>query len=446
MALLIIFLLLCLASIVYYIVRLVQFKKARDITVLKKPFTYELIGLNLIFAISSVLAGIGIKIKNNYAFDGLHYFYLIFGAFLFGVSIFSLLESFTLYFYKPELDIKTRKILKIIMLSSILPAIAFFFMSTESYVPYLEAGKGLISGFNISSKGICWVYGDEVASSGFTIKWYALIILTGAFATYSIVDHKLYKEYNRHGIVDTMFIVCLLTGILGARIWYCAVLEHNMSIFFEFQNGGLGVMGGVILGGICGILFVIFFLRYINLRHMMDIVLPAVLIAQAIGRWGNFFNQEVYGYMTLTTAQAWWMPGIIRYNMTIDGAIHLPLFLIESITNLTGYFIITKAYGELLKNHKSHADEFFLYVSWYGLTRVIMEPLRAGTFQYNMSYIFAWIMFGVGFASIVGLHIYDYLRWGKHTFNYSKNNFTNPKCPYYIKKIENNNESTNVVC
>lgn len=428
---------LSLITVGVFIYRFVLFKRERKINILSKNKIIEFCSLIAVFAITSLLCGYGIVLWNSYHLDGLHHFILIFGTVIFGASLFTLFECFIIYFYKPDLEAKQRKWVHRLMFIAIPFTVFFFVMSIEGYACYIPAGAfPLINGINFSGSGIKFITANNPGSGGFTITWYGLIILTGAVITYFVCDHYLYKDYHRHGIGDTLFIVVLIMGILGARIWYCFVLDPKAS-FWDFQSGGLAIMGGVLFGAVSGILFLVIFRRYINLRHAMDIILPAVLIAQAVGRWGNFFNQEVYGYMTFDPATVWWLPTLIRNQMIVSGVVHLPLFLIEFFTNLIGYFVIRYAIGKGLKKYLSNGDLFCSYIVWYGLTRVILEPLRASGFEYNASYVSAWVMFGGGLAAIIGLHIYDYFRWGKFTFYPSRMlsqkdaRYLNPKNPYF---------------
>lgn len=418
MALIIISIILVLACISGFIYHFVNYKKRRDLITFNKQYILEFITPLVLFVISSVLLSLGIVINTKYPIDGLHSFYLYFGTIIFSISIFTMFEAFVIYFYKPELNIEIRKWIKRIMFISIPVAIIFFIMTIEGHAPYIQ--YPLYNGIAFTSKGVILVRPTDYVE-GFRINWYGLIILSGAIIAYLVCDHHFYQEYKKHGLIDTLFILVFIMGVIGARFWYCFVLEKNPSTFFNFQNGGLAIMGGVLFGGLSGILFMIFFRRYINLRHAMDLILPCVLIAQAIGRWGNFFNQEVYGYTKIAYDSCWWLPTFIKNQMQVTaGFVNLPLFLIEFITNLAGYFVIVYAVGKCLKKHLSNGDLFFLYISWYGLTRVIMEPLRESTFEYGASYITAWVMFAGGLLAIVTLHIYDYLAWDKLTFNVDK--------------------------
>ncbi|MCQ2795640.1 MAG: prolipoprotein diacylglyceryl transferase [Bacilli bacterium] len=428
---------LCAFTIAFFFYKFVQFKKERNLLTFNKRYLLVFIECLALFTAFSIGAAFGIKMWNNFPMSGGHIAMLFFGALLFGVSFMALLEAFTIYFYKPDFDKKMRKILRTVMGIAIPVAIISLVMTLDAYAYYIpQECFPFYSGISFSG-GIHLMTRGEV--DGFTINWYGIIILTGAVIAYFVCDHHFYQEYKRHGLIDTLFILVFLFGIFGARVWYCTVLEPGTPIFAN--TGGLAIMGGVIFGATAGIVFLIIFRRYINLRHAMDLILPCVLIAQAIGRWGNFCNQEVYGYMTFDPATVWWLPQFIVKQMTIGGVMHLPLFLIESITNLAGYFIIVYGFGKGLKKHISNGDLFCLYIVWYGLTRVILEPLRNSEFEYGNSLITAWIMFGGGLGGILGLHLYDYFRWGKKAFftkdnMFKKNNprINNPKNPYLVRK------------
>lgn len=434
-ALLIVGIVFCALALVGFFYYFSKFKKARDLKDFDKKTKTQFIACCLLFTIASVMAGFGIYLLNP-SMQPNHIVMMFFGSLIFGVSFFVLVSSFTIYYYKPDLVEHKRKWVRRFTFIAIPFTIIFLVMSLDAYSYYISFP--LISGIGFGGdKPIQFLTYDNSHGAAFIINWYGIIILTGAIVAYFIADHKLYKEYKRHGLIDSMFIVAFLFGILGARFWYCAVLEKDITTFFNFQDGGMAIMGGVIFGGAAGIAFMLIFRRYINIRHAIDLIVPGILIAQAIGRWGNFFNHEVYGSLTMNIADVWWLPNFIKQQMAVSFAeptqMYLPLFIIESVINIAGYFLIVYALGKPLKKHLSFGDLGALYVSWYGLVRVILEPLRQSDFEYNQSWITAWIMFGGGLLAIIGLHVYDYFRWDKHTFKPSLNQFTNPRCPYYIK-------------
>ena len=372
------------------------------------------LSLTILMGLFTILSNYGLVMKDNMPLTIGENFLMVIGSFLFGGSIGTLTISFILYYYRPDLNKKQRFIARIITFVSIPLIIAGIWMFTDAFAPYLT--YPLINGISIPN-------GFTTPNSGvgkFTIKWYGIIIVCGAAVSYFISDHYFYKEFQKHGILDTLLLVAFPAGIIGARLWYVIVLEPSTN-FWNFQNGGLAIQGGALLGIIAGVTFMLIFRKYVNVRWAMDVIIPTILIAQAIGRWGNFFNHEVYGLET--DASLWWfLPKIVSNNMYVTTSdptkIYVPLFLIESITNLIGYFVIRYAIGKPLKKFLSNGDLSMCYLIWYGLTRVLLEPLRYGYtkgehetgFGYNQSYITAFIFIGMGFLGIIAFHIYDYFK------------------------------------
>jgi phosphatidylglycerol:prolipoprotein diacylglycerol transferase len=238
-----------------------------------------------------------------------------------------------------------------------------------------------------------------------------------------------YKKFKKHGLIDTLFIVAFLFGILGARLWYCIVLEPEvyfggdappLYFLYGIVDGGLAVQGGALLGIIAGVTFMLLFRKYIDVRFMMDVAIPTILLAQAIGRIGNFFNQEVYGAVT-TYDNLWYLPTIIRKNMEIGGQFRVPLFFIEAVMNIGGYFLIRYLLGKVAKFHIGLGYQASSYLVWYGIVRVVLEPLREGYtastategFGYLQSYITAFVFIGIGLAMIAGFYIYHRIRMNK---------------------------------
>lgn len=248
----------------------------------------------------------------------------------------------------------------------------------------------------------------------FTIYWYAFFILTGAVLSYFVSQYFIKKDGYPHATLENAFFLVFPAGILGARLWYVlsnlSEYSHNWLDVFNFRLGGLAIQGGVVFGILAGIWYFRKYYPKTSLRYAMDIVIPNILIAQAIGRWGNFFNQEVYG-ACLPTSGFWFLPNFIINQMSdgicVSGYTAVPLFLYESLLNTLGFILITFVLRKFWKKTRHHGDLASLYFIWYGLVRAIMEPLRSS--EYIM-YIFgirtsvatsiAFILFGVIFMLI----------------------------------------------
>ena len=341
----------------------------------------------------------------------LHYFLVVLGAALFGSSLTFAIGAFMLFYYKPELDKKQKNFLKYAW--SIALVILSLWMYTEGIANYISHYP-LPSGFS-TSDGV--LYGQQMSSGGLQVKFYGVIIVSGALLCYGITDHETYKKFGKHGLIDTLFIVAFLFGIAGARLWYCLVLERGVNIF-DIASGGLAVQGGALLGIAAGVTFMLLFRKYIDVRFMMDVAIPTILLAQVAGRWGNFFNQEVYGQIT-TADKLWYVPTIVRNNMWIlnpeDGTIgyRVPLFFIEGVMNLFGYFFIRYILGKLCKCHIGLGYQASAYIAWYGLVRVLLEPLRNNSFEYNESFVTAFVMIGIGLTMALAFFLIHYFRMKK---------------------------------
>ena len=215
------------------------------------------------------------------------------------------------------------------------------------------------------------------------IKWYAVLILVGAFAAYFISNHNIKKLGYPASLIDDLFLGSLLFGVIGSRIWYVVFynfpyyLAHPLEILATWQ-GGLAIQGGLILGA----LFAFWFLsrRKINFMRLADAIVPSILIAQALGRWGNFMNQEAYGGVVSESFYKFF-PSFIKNMMYIDGAYRMPTFLYESVLNILGFVLIYFVYAKYTQSRK-RGDLVYAYLMWYGITRFWVEGLRTDSLMF----------------------------------------------------------------
>ena len=319
--------------------------------------------------------------------------------FFFFLSTLAILWVFTAsYFYSHQsLGERFMPMMQTNIVLFIFPAIVFLFLGLEAIEPAFTYPL---------PKGIPF---DQPL-----VAFYAIFILSGAFLAYALTEREFIKLGKKKGFIEDVFIIAFPAGILGARLWYVWgqwELEFATQPFwkiFAVWEGGLAIMGGALGGALAGILYVYFKRKDIPIIKTVDLAVPTILVAQAIGRWGNFFNQEVYG--VIADVESWmWLPTFIREQMTINGSFRVPLFLIESMINLSGYVVIRFAIGEGLKKYRKQGDLALMYLVWYGLTRGIMEPLRNPAFNMgnagNWSLIWGWVFFAVGLLMIGANHL-----------------------------------------
>ncbi len=221
------------------------------------------------------------------------------------------------------------------------------------------------------------------------VRWYGIIITLGIIFAVCYVMWR--GKRNEHVISDDIIDIALLTvilGVIGARAYYVLTTLDQYETFGEaiaIWNGGLGIYGGII-GGCLGIVIMCLF-KKISWRKLFDMAAPGVMIAQAMGRWGNFFNGEAYGYaigdttrffffnkeLVLTSGEGTifntFRMGLQQFGYTYY---YHPTFLYESVWNIIGFIIVNILY----KHKRFHGQWALFYFAWYGFGRMFIEGFR----------------------------------------------------------------------
>lgn len=204
-----------------------------------------------------------------------------------------------------------------------------------------------------------------------SVRWYGILIAAGFLLAFLYVMASCKKfRVDDDRLLDTV-IVGIIGGIIGARLYYVLFftgdqyIKNPISALYIWE-GGLGIYGGIIGGLLCGALMAKF--RKINVLSVLDLASLGFLIGQAIGRWGNFVNQEAFG---VETNLPWGMTSEATQQVT-GGPVH-PCFLYESLWCLLG-FILLHIFSRKFRRYDGQV--FLLYVGWYGLGRFFIEGLR----------------------------------------------------------------------
>ena len=214
---------------------------------------------------------------------------------------------------------------------------------------------------------------------GVPIYWYGVLIAVGIVLACVYAFHRMEKDFglSKDRAFDVIF-AATIGGFIGARIYFCVFTSLDptsgkkydfVTTFTEIRDGGIAIYGGIIAAVLVGFLFCK--LRKVHFTTMLDVAALGFLIGQAIGRWGNFVNQEAYG----ADCAADWpfaMKGSLITSQGITGVVH-PCFLYESVWCLLG-FIFLHIYSKKLRTFDG--EVFLLYVAWYGLERFFVEGLR----------------------------------------------------------------------
>ncbi|MGT2951518.1 prolipoprotein diacylglyceryl transferase [Streptococcus cuniculi] len=220
------------------------------------------------------------------------------------------------------------------------------------------------------------------------IRWYALCIMTGVILAVFLASKEApRKKILSEDIVDFILIAFPL-AILGARIYYVIfswdLYKDNLLSIFAIWEGGIAIYGGLLAGFLTLVLFTRH--RFIETWDFLDVAAPSVLIAQSIGRWGNFFNQEAYGASVKSLD---YLPAFIRNQMYIDGSYRIPTFLYESLWNLCGFVLIC-----ILRRRKrllKQGEITLFYLIWYGVGRFVIEGMRTDSLMFFGLRVSQWL-------------------------------------------------------
>ena len=240
---------------------------------------------------------------------------------------------------------------------------------------------------------------------GAPIAWYALIICMGMlFAVSYVIYRSKQIGIDSEQVLDfALFVIPI--GVLGARLYYVLMeLDSFNTIWeaFNIRNGGLAIYGGIIAGAIT--VFCVCKYKKIDFLAFADCVVPALIMAQAIGRWGNFMNGEAFGEIT----DSFLRMGIRNVNSiytfgTYDMVYVHPTFLYESLWNIIGFIGINIFY-----KHKKYDGQIFLMIfGWYGLGRMLIEGLRTDSlYLFNTNIRVSQALAGILFVVCTSLLIY----------------------------------------
>ncbi|RKD76552.1 phosphatidylglycerol:prolipoprotein diacylglycerol transferase [Sinobaca qinghaiensis] len=208
-----------------------------------------------------------------------------------------------------------------------------------------------------------------------TVYWYGIIIGLGAVLGYIIANREAKKRGMPADIIADLLIFAVPIAILSARLYYVIFswdyYSQNPGSILAIWEGGLAIHGALIGSVITAVIFAR--VRKISFWKLADIVAPSIILGQAIGRWGNFMNQEAHGGpVTREFLEGLFLPDFIINQMFIEGIYYHPTFLYESLWNLAGFAVLI-----WLRRYNLRRGEMFLsYVIWYSAGRFFIEGMR----------------------------------------------------------------------
>lgn len=205
---------------------------------------------------------------------------------------------------------------------------------------------------------------------GIDIRYYGILIAIGMAACMLIsLRRTAHTDIAKDKLLDGSMIA-IFAGIIGARLYYVMfsfeMYKDNIGEILHIRSGGLAIHGGLILGSLA--LFVYCKKKDVNFLEFADLVIPGVALAQSIGRWGNFFNEEAHGSHT-----------DLPFALNINGETVHPTFLYESLWCLLIFIVLSYMF---YKKHSFNGQLLFLYGMLYSAERFFVEGLRTDSLYF----------------------------------------------------------------
>jgi len=231
------------------------------------------------------------------------------------------------------------------------------------------------------------------------VHWYGIAYAVGLAAVYLLLTRLAERRGLNAELVGNGMLIVAAAALAGGRLYHVIdqwqlYANDPLKIILP-PYSGLGVYGGIVTGTIAAFLYVR--RHHQNFWAWADVVAPGLFLMQAIGRWGNFFNQELYGP---PTNLPWGIPidcahRIDAYPCTafpLETTRFHPLFLYESVSGIVGMLVLVYL-GSRAFGWRRPGDLLFLFFIWYGIVRFALETLRLNN----------WTFFGIPTAQLVSI-------------------------------------------
>jgi prolipoprotein diacylglyceryl transferase len=234
---------------------------------------------------------------------------------------------------------------------------------------------------------------------GQPVYWYGILISIGVLSGIFLAMHnaKIFGV-NQDSIVD-LALLAIPLAIIGARLYYVIFewdqYRGNLLDIINIRKGGLAIFGAVLAGILAGFIFSRW--RKVDFWNLADICAPSLILGQAIGRWGNFVNQEAFGY-AVNNPEWQWFPAAVFIDA--DQQWHLATFFYESVWNFIVFFTLMS----YRRHRKRNGEVFLLYLILYSMGRVVIEGLRTDSLYWGgirVSQLLSAVLIVFGIAMFV---------------------------------------------
>lgn len=234
---------------------------------------------------------------------------------------------------------------------------------------------------------------------GFDIRWYGILIATGMILGILISNYNCkWRDVDYDNLLNIV-LLAIPIGIIGARLYYVVFefdnYKNNIIDAFNIRNGGLAIHGGLIFAIVTALIYTR--RKKLSFIKFADVAAPSIILAQALGRWGNFFNQEAHGD-AVSYEFIKHFPMFIQNGMNINGIYYNPTFLYESVWNILIFIILMI----MLRKSKTNGIVFFSYIGLYSIGRFVIEGMRTDSLMLgnirmaqlvSLSGVVIWIIF-----------------------------------------------------
>lgn len=239
---------------------------------------------------------------------------------------------------------------------------------------------------------------------GIYIKWYSVLLLIAVIVGYLLLKKEAKKYNYPTDFIFNLFFWAIIFGFIGARLYFVifnwSYYQTDPLSIFKIWEGGLAIHGGLI----CGFLAMALYCKkyHVRLFKMTDMATVSVLLGQAIGRWGNFFNGEAHGGLTtLNKLQSLHIPNFIIEGVHIGGVYYHPTFFYESLWCLLGVVVLL-----LVRRYKylKVGGLSCIYLMWYSFGRFFIEGLRTDSLMFGgfrVAQIISIILFVLGLLAFM---------------------------------------------
>lgn len=240
---------------------------------------------------------------------------------------------------------------------------------------------------------------------GFDIMWYGVLIGFGIILAFILAYFNSKRKGLKFENLIDIFLIAFPCAIIGARVYYVIFewsnYKHNFIDIFNIRQGGLAIHGGLIGAFLAA--FIYTKIKKINFLAYADLVAPSIILAQGIGRWGNFMNSEAHGGVVSKEFISKF-PLFIQRGMFIDGEYYHPTFLYESIWDLLVCIVLVIILYKVKKGYEGIVISSYMIL--YSLGRFFIEGLRTDSlmfFGFRIAQLisFAGIILGIIFIIII---------------------------------------------